>query len=115
MSTVTVQPGDLVTLDPSDKRVIVFDFDTSNLAVGVVLTNGGPSFGITITPIQQTGLTALTYDSAGLVSGSRKVSARFLATTATRGDRYTVAIKGTTNESPSQEKEYSINVLIQDR
>jgi len=114
VSALTVSPGDLIALDPSDKRVIVFDFDTQNLANGVILTNSGPAYGLTITAVRQIGQTALTYDNAGLVSGSRKVSARFLATTATRGDYYTVSIKGTTNESPSQEKEYSIDILIQD-
>ena len=112
-TTVTVSPGDLITLDPSDKKVIVFDFDAMNLAVGVLLTNSGPAYGITIAVVRQNGATALTYDNAGLVSGSRKVTARFLATTATVGDRYTVSVKGTTNESPVQEKEYSIDVLIE--
>lgn len=114
MSTVTVYPGALITLDPSDKKVIVFDFDALNLATSVLLTNATPLYGITITAIKQNGLTALTFDNASLLSGSRKVQARFLATTATLGDRYTVACKGTTNESPVQEKEYSITILIQD-
>jgi hypothetical protein len=114
VSAVTVNPGDLIQLDPSDKRIVVFDFDTLNLGVGVILTNTGPAFGITITAIQQTGGTALTYDNAGLTADSRHVQARLLATTATRGDRYTVAVKGITNENPSQEKEYSIIVKIED-
>ena len=115
MATVTVFPGALITLDPSDKKVIVFDFDALNLAAGVELTNTGPSFGITIAVIRQNGATALTFDNAGLVTGNRKVQARFLATTATLGDKYTVSVKGITNEAPVQEKEYSITILIQDR
>lgn len=115
MSTVTVAPGALVTLDPSDKKVIVFDFDALNLAIGVTLTNSSPNYGITINVVKQNGLTALTFDNAGLTGSSRKVQARFLATTATLGDRYNIAVKGTTNESPSQDKEYSIDVLIQNR
>ena len=111
MSTVTVRPGDLVVYDPSDKRQIVFDFDTQNLAAGVELA----SYLITITPLQQNGATILTKDNDGLVTGNRKVKARFLATTATVGDRYQVSIRGITNEAPVQEKEYSFFILVQDR
>lgn len=110
MSTVTVAPGALVTFDPSDKRTIVFDFDQVNLAVGATLT----SYVITITAIQQTG-TALTKDSEALMAGSRKVIARFLATTATLGDKYQISVKGVTNEAPVQEKEYSIFILVQNK
>jgi hypothetical protein len=115
MATVTVLPGGLVRLDPNDKRVIVFDFDTVNLADGVQLTNAASTYGLTITAIKQAGVTALTFDNASLLSGNRKVQARFLATTASAGDRYRVSCKGTTNESPSQEKEYSIYVRIEEQ
>lgn len=114
MSTITVTPGALVTLDPSDKKLIVFDFDALNLAVGVTLTNGSPSFGITILVLKQNGSGALTFDNASLTGSSRKVQARFLATSATAGDRYRISVKGSTSENPSQDKEYSIDVLIQD-
>jgi hypothetical protein len=116
MATVTVSPGALITLDPSDKKIIIFDFDALNLAASVELTNSASTYGITITPLKYT--TAgqyLTFDNAGLVTGNRKVKARFLATTANRGDRYRVSCKGTTNESPVQENEYSIFVQIEDR
>ncbi len=114
MSTVTVVPGALIELDPSDKKTIVFDFDLLNLASGVTLTNAAPLYGITITVIKQIGATALTFDTPSLLTLSRKVQARFLATTATLGDKYRVACKGLTNETPVQEKEYSIYLLIQD-
>lgn len=115
MATVTVQPGALVTLDPSDKKVIIFDFDALNLAASVELTNSASAYGITITALKQNGETALSFDSAGLVTGNRKVKARFLATTATAGDKYRISCKATTNESPVQEKEYSIFIKIEDR
>lgn len=111
MSTVTITPGALVTLDPSDKRVIVFDFDAVNLATGVSLT----SYTLTITALKQNGVTALTSDNDALVTGNRKVRVRLLATTATKGDKYRVACKGITDESPVQEKEYSIVVQVEDR
>lgn len=110
MSTVTVSPGDLVVFDPSDKRTIVFDFDELNLAAAVTLT----SYVLTITSIVQTG-TALTKDSDALMVGNRKVIARFLATTATVGDKYQISVRGITNESPVQEKEYSIFLVVQDK
>lgn len=107
--TVTVNPGDLVRFDPSDEKVIVFDFDERNLAAAVELS----SWLITITPIRQNGVGPLTKDGEGLVVGNRKVQARFLATTATLGDLYEVAIKGITNETPQQKKEYSIRILVE--
>lgn len=115
MSMLTIMPGDLVTLDPSDKKVLRFDFDARNLPAGVSLTNSAPAFGLTIEAIQQNGSTPLTMDEIGLVTGNRKVQARFLATTASVGDRYRISCKGTTDETPSQEKEYSITVLIENR
>src|SRR5688572_31864802 len=115
MATVTVAPGRLVVMDPNDKKIIIFDFDALNLAAGVELTNAPAAYGITITPIKQNGVTALTFDNASLMTGNRKVRARFLATTATLGDKYRVSVKGTTNEAPVQEKEYSIFILISDR
>jgi len=111
MSTVTVVPGALITMDPSDKKVILFDFDELNLATAAALS----SYVLTITAIKQNGLTALTKDNDALAGSNRKVTARFLATTATLGDRYRVSVNGVTNESPVQEKEYAIDILIQDR
>lgn len=111
MSQVTIIPGRTIRMDPSDKKVLVFDFDALNLPSGVELS----SQSITITAIRQSGGTALTNDNAALVTGNRKVSTRLLATTATRGDKYRVSCKGTTNESPAQEKEYSVFVVIEDK
>ncbi len=111
MSAVTVLPGDDITLDPSDARVILFDFDAVNLPASVTLSTPV----ITITALKQNGVTALTSDNAGLVSGNRKIQARFLATTATKGDKYRVSCKGTTSESPTQTKEYSIFISVEDK
>lgn len=111
MSTVTIVPGDQVTFDPNDKRSITFDFDQLNLAATATLA----SWLITITPIQQNGATVLTKDNEALLAGNRKIIARFLATTATLGDRYQISVKGVTSETPAQEKEYSIFILVQNR
>lgn len=107
MSTVTVRPGDLVTIDPSEKRVIQFDWDTENLAVGVTVTSV-----FTITVVKQRGATALTKDNESVLSGNRKTQVRLDATTATLGDQYLLANKVTTSEVPSQVKEQSIQILV---
>lgn len=111
MTTVTLPPSALIRLDPSDTRVIVFDWDDENLAVGVTITAAV----WTITAVRQTGVTALTKDNESLTGGSRKAQARLIATTATAGDVYEVACKITTNESPTQTKEQSIRVVIENQ
>lgn len=105
-----MSPGATITMDPSQTAVILFDFDALNLAAAAALA----SYVITITAVKQNGLTALTKDNDALAGSNRKVTARFLATTATLGDIYSVEVKGVTNESPTQTKPYSITILIQD-
>jgi hypothetical protein len=112
MTTVTIQPNNMIVLDPSDSRIVVFDWDDENLAAGVLIS-GSATW--TITAIRQNGATALTKDNESILSGSRKAQARLIATTATAGDEYEVACKITTNETPAQIKEQSIRVLIQNR
>ena len=110
MSTLLLRPGETLVLDPSDKRVVHFDWDTENLAAGAVITSSSWSVGV----LKQTGPTPLTYDSQ-LIIGTRYTQIRLLATTTRAGDQYTLANKIVTNESPNQEKEQSINVLIKNR
>jgi hypothetical protein len=109
--SVTVDAGDTVILDPADIRVIDFDWDTRNLASGVSISTST----WTITAIKQSGATALTKDNESIVTGNRKTRVRLIATTATRGDKYEVASKITTSETPSQTKEQSFTVVIQSR
>jgi hypothetical protein len=109
MSTVTIHPGALVIFDPSDKRTILFDFDLS-LAATTQLA-AAPT--VTITPVRQGGVGVLTMDSLVLLAGNRTGQARFLATTATAGDKYQVSVKGVTTETPPQDKEKSFFILIQ--
>lgn len=111
MAAVTVAPGAELIYDPNDKRTVVFDFDAVNLAASAALASAV----LTITALKQNGANPLSFDNGGLLAGNRKFQARLLATTATLGDHYQVSVKGTTNETPSQDKEYSIFVLIQDK
>jgi hypothetical protein len=105
-----IQAGGTIVLDPSDERVILFDWDdTDVLASGVEISSST----YTITAIRQSG-TALTKDNESIVAGNRKTQARLLATTASIGDAYWVSNKVTTNEVPAQKIEQRYKVLIQD-
>lgn len=110
MSVLTVRPGDLIILDPSDKRVIQFDWDAENLADSVTITSV-----FTITVERQVGAAALTKDNPSVLAGNRKTQVRLDATTGARGEEGTLANTVTTNESPAQVKEQSVRYLIQDR
>jgi hypothetical protein len=108
----TVYAGGLVIFDPSDKRVIQFNWDdTTVLAEDVQISSSA----WTITAIKQSGVTALTSDNASIVSGNRKTQIRLLATTATEGDIYWVSNKITTDESPAQEIEQRFKVKVENQ
>jgi hypothetical protein len=49
------------------------------------------------------------------VSGNRSTQVRLLATTGTRGDKYRISNKIVTDEAPTQEKERSFYVVIEER
>lgn len=104
MST-TIQAGELLVLDPSDKRVISFDWGV--LAEGVTIASNT----FTITTVKQNGLTILTKDNE--TTGSRTVQLRLDATTTTAGDKYRVASKIVTSEVPAQTIERQFTVRIQ--
>ncbi len=108
----SIQAGGLAVFDPSDKRVLQFNWDSTNaLATGVEITASV----WTITAISQSGVTALTKDNESVVAGNRKTQVRLLATTATLGDSYYVENKITTNETPAQEIEQGFRVVVQNR
>src|SRR4051812_46926484 len=111
MSAVTLRPGDLVVVDPSEKRVVTFDWDAASLAAAVTISTST----FTLTAVRQNGLTAVTVDNPTMLTGSRKTSVRVDATTGTLGDEYALANKIVTSETPAQTKELSIRVLVQDR
>ena len=110
MSTVTLQPGSFMVLDPADKRVVLFDWDAENLADGVTIASSV----FAIVTLKQVGATILTKDNASILSGTRKTQVRLDATTATLGDLYELTNTIVTSESPAQTKNGSIRVLIQD-
>ncbi len=111
MTTVYIEPDRTITLDPSDKRTVVFDWDNRNLAMATTISASV----WTITAIRQIGVTALTKDNESVVTGNRKTQVRLLATTATEGDEYLLSNKVTTSDTPVQEKEQSIKVIVQTR
>ena len=125
MSVVVRLPDVPVILDPSDVRTVVFDWDDDNLASGVQISTST----FTITAVKQSGLTALTKDNPAILTAaeattalertvsvaSRATRVRLIATTASDGDEYQLANAIVTNESPTQTKERSVTVLIQNR
>lgn len=105
----TIRAGGLLVLDPSDKRVISFNWDAEALPAGVQIASSAWS----IEAIRQSGASALTKDNEA--TASRTTSARLLATTSTAGDVYWVSNKITTDETPAQEIEQRFKVLVQDQ
>ena len=111
MSTVSVKSGDLVVLDPGESRIIQFDWDAENLATSVTINTST----FTISAITQGGATALTKDNPSILTGSRKTQVRVIATTATEGDLYWLTNTILTGENPTQTKEQSIKILVQNK
>lgn len=125
MSVLVVKPGAVVVLDPSESRLIVFDWDERSLAAGVGITTST----FTITAIQQSGGTALTKDNPAILTASeastalertvsvasRATRVRAIATTATLGDEYELENVILTNESPTQTKAGSIRIRIENK
>jgi hypothetical protein len=99
-----------IVFDPSDKRVIEFDWGSEGLETGVEISTST----WTITAIKQIGVTALTADNPSIGADNRTTQTRLLATTATVGDRYWVSNKIVTDENPAQEIEQRFKVMVQD-
>lgn len=109
-ATQTIQAGGLVVLDPANSEFIQFDWDSKLADDAEISTSTW-----TIVAIKQSGETALTKDNETIVTGGRKVQARFISTTASEGDKYWVNSKIVTNESPAQTIEQRFKVLIQNQ
>lgn len=106
---LTVADNSLITKDPSDEPVLLFDWDASHLATSVTITTST----FTITALDPATDTALTKDNPSILSGSRKTQIRLMAGTV--GALYRLDNKIVTNESPAQTKERSIKILVVQR
>ncbi len=98
-------------MDPSDKRVLTFDWSSEALPATVTIASQTFTIGV----IRQSGVTALTKDQESILAGSRSTQLRLDATTATVGDKYTVSNKIVTSEIPPQTIERQFTVLVQNR
>lgn len=107
---ITVPDGSLVTKDPSEILVYMFDWDAENLPAGVTIasensTITGMSGDITTTPASITVHTIQT--------GNRKVLVR--VTGGALGSKWRISNFIVTNESPDQRKERSIFLIVEER
>ena len=106
--TVTIRPGQMVSKDPNDSRMYIFDWDSEGLAAGALIVSN--TFTITAVWPSKTD-TALTKDNESIMAGSRKTQLRLTA--GTLGQKYNIASKITTNESPVQIFEKSFFLQIE--
>ena len=106
---ITIEDGGLATKDPADESVYQFNWDTRFLAVGVTITTST----FTIIAVEPLGDTALTKDSESIVTGNRRTQLRLLAGTV--GAKYRINNLIVTNETPSQKKERSFFVKVEQK
>lgn len=105
MSTVTVSPGDLVVKDPQETLIYQFDWGTDNLGAGVTISVSNWA----ATAVKPKTATALTLDNPandGSITQTRVAGGQ-------AGAKYRLTNTITTNESPAQIKERSIDILIE--
>lgn len=108
--SVTIKAGELSRQDPSDIRLYTFDWDASNLEALVEIA-GAATW--TVSAVRPTTATLLTKDQESILAGNRKAQVRLQG--GTLGALYNIACKITTNETPSQTKEQSFFVLVENR
>jgi hypothetical protein len=102
MST-EIHSGGLIIKDPNAIEVFVVDWDQEHLATGVTITSSDWII---------TGKDALLVgDNESVLTGNRRASIRL--SDGTLGYRYTVTNRIVTNESPTQTKDASFDVLIE--
>jgi hypothetical protein len=102
MST-QIHSGGLTTKDPDAIELFTMDWDQENLPTGV----GISSSSWTVTGPD----TDLTTDQPSVLSGSRRTQVRLSG--GTTGKTYTVTNQIVTNTSPSETKDRSFRVLIE--
>ncbi len=104
----SVPDGALVTKDPSDVSVYVFDWDVTHLDEAVTISSSE----FTITALRPSGNAALTKDQESILSGNRKTRLRLSG--GTKGAKYRIDNKIVTSETPAQTKERSFLLLVED-
>lgn len=113
MASVTIYDGDVDVKDPADVRVYTFDWDAENLAAAVTIV----SQTTTVAAVQPSGDTALTVVSSGtglgIQASGRTVKCKLSG--GTLGALYRVTNRIVTDETPSQTKERSFFVRVEDR
>jgi hypothetical protein len=98
-----IRSGGLVVKDPNSSEFYTFDWNHEHLPGGVEVSTS--TFTVT-------GPDAiLTVDQFGIFQGNRKTQVRLNG--GTLGKKYTVTNRITTDQSPSQTKDASFRVLIQ--
>lgn len=108
--SVTIRAGKTAKQDPSDIRLYTFDWDAINLPATVEIS-GSATW--TISAVRPYNATLMTKDQESILSGNRKAQVRLQGGQV--GALYNIACKITTNETPSQTKEQSFFVLVENR
>jgi hypothetical protein len=120
VSLLVVRDGALVTQDPNDVRVYIFDWDTDNLAEDVTIS----SHTFTITRLRGAASPALSKDSEAILTAWTDDAGHdygALRTTRVRlsggalGAVYRIDETIVTSESPAQTKERSFRLSIQQK
>lgn len=109
---ITVDAGETITKDPNAALVYTFDWDERNLAVGAQISTG--SVVVTALYPSTTDTALVVVDSGpglGIISGGRKYAVKLSA--GTEGQAYRIASRIVTNETPSQIKNQSVILVIE--
>ena len=112
---ITVQDGDLVTLDPDETSVLNWNWDDV-LGSGVTVTTST----FTLTALNPSGATGITKDNPSILSASpylsRYTQIRVIAGGASAlGQLFELENKIVTSESPTQTKPRSIRLFVEQR
>lgn len=112
-STTVLVGGSLVSKDPLEVLVYTFDWDSAanpeNVALGATITTST----FTVTAIHPAGDVALVLDQASILTGNRKTQVR--ATGGTLGALYLIRNQVVTTEAPTETKERSVQVLLENK
>jgi hypothetical protein len=105
---ITVDDGSTVLKDPTEYRVMTFDWDDRSLATSVTISSSswtitGESGDTTTTPLSS--------DNTSVLTGSRKTQIRLSA--GALGSTWRVSNTITTNESPANIKTRSVWVRVE--